>query len=404
MKSICVVLLMASMLPVRARGYSVLTHEAIIDSLWAGTIRPVLLKRYPAATPDQLREAHAYAYGGCIIQDLGYYPFGSHFFSDLTHYVRSADFIDALIADSQTLNEYAFALGAAAHYGADVNGHRIAVNQTVPELYPKLRRKFGDVVTYEDNPAAHLKTEFGFDVLQVARGHYAPQAYHDFIGFEVSQDLLSRAFQETYGLTLEDVFGTVELALGTYRYSVRSVIPTMTRLAWQLKRDEIARLQPGITKKQFLYNMKRASYRKEWDSDYRTPSLFARVFAFIIRILPKVGIFSGLGYKLPTPHAETLFEESFDAAVRQDQEIFAEVKAGDLKIPNRDLDTGNPVSPGEYHLTDLTYDKLLRELAKKQFAGVTPVLRENIVGFYARMKTADPHGIDAQLAELKALQ
>ena len=76
-----------------ASGYSVLTHEAIIDSTWDSAIRPLLPKRFPLATAEELTKAHAYAYGGCIIQDLGYYPFGGKFFSDLTHYVRSGDFI-----------------------------------------------------------------------------------------------------------------------------------------------------------------------------------------------------------------------------------------------------------------------------------------------------------------------
>lgn len=167
-------------------GYAVLTHEAVIDSSWDGVIRPLLLMRFPDATQDDLKNAHAYAYGGSIIQDLGYYPFGSKFFSDLVHYVRNADFVAALIRDSHDLNEYAFALGVLAHFAADNDGHRVAVNRTVPMLYPKLRREYGDTVTYDENPGAHLKTEFGFDVLQVAKGHYAPQAYHDYIGFQVS--------------------------------------------------------------------------------------------------------------------------------------------------------------------------------------------------------------------------
>src|SRR5579863_6585619 len=59
-------------------SYAVLTHEAIIDSAWAQNIKPLLLARFPHATPDELLHAHANAYGGCILQDMGYYPFGSH--------------------------------------------------------------------------------------------------------------------------------------------------------------------------------------------------------------------------------------------------------------------------------------------------------------------------------------
>src|SRR5437588_2743459 len=156
-----------------AHSYSVLTHEAIVDSTWDSAIKPLLLKRFPAANADDLTRAHAYAYGGCIIQDLGYYPFGSRFCSDLVHYVRSADFLHALLDESGALNEYAFALGAVSHYGADVEGHALGVNRAVPVLYPELRRKFGNEVTFGEDAPSHLKTEFGFDVLQVARGNYA---------------------------------------------------------------------------------------------------------------------------------------------------------------------------------------------------------------------------------------
>ena len=189
-------------------GYTVLTHEAIIDSVWDASLQKLLLKRFPDATPEQLQEAHAYAYGGCIIQDMGYYPFSSRFFSDLTHYVRSGDFIEALIRESQDLNEYAFALGALEHYAADTEGHRLATNRAVPIFYPELRRKYGNDVTYWDNPKAHVRTEFGFDVLQVAAGRYAPDGYRDFIGFQVSRDLLERAFLDTYGMEMKDVFGS----------------------------------------------------------------------------------------------------------------------------------------------------------------------------------------------------
>src|SRR5947207_2989688 len=158
-------------------GYSVLTHEAIVDSLWDASIQKMLLKRFPMSTPEELEQAHAYVYGGCIHQDMGYYPFSSKLFSDLTHYVRSGDYIAALLRESQDLNEYAFALGALAHYAADNNGHKIATNRAVPMLYPKLGQKFGREVTYSDDPSSHLQTEFSFDVLQVATGRYAPEGY-----------------------------------------------------------------------------------------------------------------------------------------------------------------------------------------------------------------------------------
>jgi hypothetical protein len=390
-------------IPGDVRGYSMLTHEAIIDTLWIDTISPILLMRFSTASEEQLREAHAYAYGGCLIQDLGYYPFGSHFFSDLTHYVRSADFLIALVDESRDLNEYAFALGALAHYGADLDGHAIAVNRAVPLLYPNLQRQFGDEVTYADNPQAHLKTEFGLDVLQVARGHYAPSAYHDFIGFQVSKDLMERAFQKTYGLTLKDLFSTLDLALGTYRFSVKTILPKVTETAWSIKSKEIMKEQPTMSRELFLYNMSRASFEKEWGKEYeRHPGFGTHLLAIVLRVMPKFGPLKGLGFPVPTPEVERFFEDSFDAAVRRDRQAFNQTEAGHLRISNRDLDTGRPVSSGEYLLTDRTYDKLLTKLADKKFDGVSPALRDDILNFYAQMKTPDKHGIGPQLNALKS--
>jgi hypothetical protein len=386
-----------------AKAYSVLTHEAIIDSLWIDAIRPVLLERFPDSTEQQLNEAHAYVYGGSIIQDLGYYPFGSHFFSDLVHYVRTGDFLQALLDESNDLNEYAFAIGAVAHYGADVEGHSIAVNRAVPILFPKLRKRYGDDVSYADNPSAHLKTEFGFDVLQTARGHYASQAYHDFIGFQVSKELLDRAFQKTYGLTLKDLFRTLDLSLGTYRYSVSTLIPTVTRAAWAMKGEEIAQARPAVSRKQFIYNIKRADFTTEWGPMYERPGFGVRLLTFLFRLVPRFGPFKGFGFKVPTPEVERMFEDSFDASIQRDRQALANADTGRLRLTNRDLDTGKPVSPGEYVLTDRTYDTVLKKLAEKKFEGVTPELRKNVLDFYASMKVPDPHGIDTQLAALKAL-
>jgi hypothetical protein len=346
--------------------------------------------------------AHGYTYGGCIIQDLGYYPFGSRFFSDLVHYVRSADFLPALLDEARDLNEYAFALGAVSHYGADVEGHSRGVNRAVPLLYPELRRKFGDEVTYGDDPVSHLKTEFGFDVLQVARGHYAPKAYHDVIGFRVSKDLLERAFKRTYGLKVTDIFPRLDLALGTYRYAVRSLIPELSKAAWAAKKKEIMQRQPGMSRKRFVYNLRKASYEKEWGADYERPGLGARALAFVFRLMPKHGPFKVFGFKVPSPEVERMFEDSFDAAADRNRSSYAQAMKGELKLSNRDLDTGRRVNPGEYALTDKTYDKLLVMLAERKFAGVTREIRADILGFYDRMKSPDPHGIGPQLDALRA--
>jgi hypothetical protein len=251
--------------------------------------------------------ARGFTYGGSAIQDLGYYPFGNKFFSDLVHYVRSGDFIQALIRDSSDLDEYAFALGALAHYCADNNGHPLAINLAVPILYPKLQRKYGDQVTYAENPRAHLKTEFAFDVIQSAAGHYATEDFHDRVGFKVSRSVLEKAFFETYSLDLNSLFSDFDAAIGSYRRGVSTVIPKMTEVAWQLKKDEIQKDFPGITKRQYVYRLSKAEYRKRWDKNYKEPGFATRCLVFLIRIIPKVGPFQSLAFRVPTPETEKCF-------------------------------------------------------------------------------------------------
>jgi hypothetical protein len=374
-------LLLFSCVPLPA--YSVLTHEAIVDSAWDQSISPLLLQRFPNTTPDDLKKAHAHAYGGCIIQDMGYYPFGSKFFSDLVHYVRSGDFVEALILEAQDVNEYAFALGALAHYAADNNGHSLAVNRAVPIVYPKLRAEFGDTVTYAENPAAHLKTEFGFDVIQVANGSYAPNSYHDFIGFEVSKPVLERAFERTYGLKLEDIFTSLDLALGTYRHTVSVLIPEMTKAAWSAKKNEIIRATPGMTRQKFLYNLSRASYEKEWTGKYEKPGWFARLLGFVFHVIPKVGPFKAMAFRPTTPETERLFMASFNTTLDRYRALLRDVRNRALNLANQNLDVGRATSAGQYELSDKAYAKLLDKLAGQKFAAVPAPLRADIVAFYS---------------------
>jgi hypothetical protein len=369
-----------------SHAYSVLTHEAIIDSAWDALIKPQLVKRFPDATSDDLKNAHAYAFGGAIIQDMGYYPFGNKFFSDLTHYVRSGDFVAALIRDSTNLNEYAFALGALAHYCGDNDGHKIAVNLSVPILYPNLRKKFGDVVTYDQNPGDHLKTEFGFDVVQVAQGHYAPSAYHDHIGFEVSNDLLAKAFQETYSIELTSLFSDYDLAIGSFRHDVSSLIPKATVIAWQMKKDEILKDTPGITKQQFIYNISQSSYRKDWSNRYQAPGFGTKFLAFLIRLIPKVGPFRTLAFHTPTPATEKMFMESFNQAIKDYTDLIDHAVAAEpATIANDNFDTGTVTGPGAYPLADQTYADLVEKLAQDHFAQISPELRTVLLSYYSNL-------------------
>lgn len=362
-------------------GYSILTHEEIIDLLWADQIKPLLMQKYPDATEDDLRKAHAFAYGGCLIQDMGYYPFGNKLFSDMVHYVRSGDFVDALLAESTDINEYAFSLGAMAHYVADIVGHPV-VNAAVAREFPKLGAKYGPVVTYAEDSKAHIRTEFGFDVVQVAKQRYTSDSYHDFIGFQVAKPVLERAFLKTYGIKLSDVFGNLDLSIGSFRWSVSRAIPEMTRVALLTKKDEMVKENPSFAKKKFLYNLKRSEYEKEWGKKYQKPGFGARIMAVIFKIIPKVGPFRAIAFKMPNPDTETLYLKSVNTTVEDYRVDLRELKTGQLQLANMDFDTGKPTTPGEYRLTDETYAKLLDKLTKTKFADLKPDIQQNILAFY----------------------
>jgi hypothetical protein len=383
LKLIGIVLLVVSLAP-RAFAYGVLSHEELIDVAWDDTIKPALLKRFPAATQDEIQRAHAYAYGGSVIQDLGYYPFGNHEFTNLLHYVRTGDFVAWMLRDAKDINEYAFALGALSHYVADSWGHR-SVNQSVPIEYPKLRAKYGDVVTFEDNPEAHLNTEFSFDVLQVAKKRYISKQYHDFIGFKVSEDLLERAFHDTYGITLDSLLHFDDLTLETYRFSLAHVIPEMTQVALVLhnKQHEQQKEIADRARSEFLFHLSRADYERDFGAKYRKPGVFARILAFLFRLIPKVGPLKTLEYKDPTPQTEDLYFRSMDNVVSEYRRLVHQVSAGDLTIPNRNLDTGNPSRAGEYSLADKTHSDLVQQIAKTQFAHLTPALKARLLAFFA---------------------
>jgi hypothetical protein len=369
-----------------AKAYSVLSHQASIDSCWLPCLRPAIERRFPGGTPDELREAKAYAYGGSIIQDMGYYPFGSALFTNLTHYVRSGDFVENLLKEAHDRNEYAFALGALAHYAADIYGHEMGINKSVPLLFPKLKAEYGPVVTYEQDPVAHGRTEFAFDVTQLAAGRYRSAAYHDFIGFKVSRESLERAFARTYGLELKQIIFNVDLALGSYRFAVRNLIPLASRAAWRANRHELRKVNRRIRRRDYVYKQGKEEFEKEYGTAYEHPKFGARIVAGIINILPKVGKLRSLKFIAPSPDAQALFRASFQQTMSTLCTFTNEQMAIAKPTPeleNTDFDTGHPTKLGEYSLADRTYGEWVRELAKNDFKDISSPMRQNILAFFA---------------------
>ena len=409
LRSTAVLLLLVFALALPGSGYSVLTHEEIVDLLWLDQIRPLLLKRFPGTSDDDLRKAHAYAYGGCMIQDMGYYPFGNKYFSDLSHYVRSGDFVENLIEESTDIYEYAFALGALAHYASDTTGHP-TVNQIVAMEFPKLRARYGDHVTYAQDPKAHIRAEFGLDMEQVARGRFSSDQYHDFIGFEVAKPVLQRAFAKTYGMSLDDVFADIDLAIGTYRRAISKVIPAMTKAALRANKVDLVKETPNFDKKKFLFYMSRAHYERHWGNSYRKPGIGTRILSFFLKFVPKIGPFRALSFTTPSKPAEDLYVKSVNRTVEEYRAVLREARNDKLNLPNKDFDTGQDTRVGEYILTDRTYAHLLDDLAKNDFKPVTPELRANILDFFSDRNTQVPFQREAkerqkteeELAQLKA--
>jgi hypothetical protein len=387
-KLICLVTIAALAWPSSAPAYSVLTHEAIVDASWDASIKPLLRARFPKVSDAGLDEARAYAYGGAVIHDLGYYPFGSRFFSNLLHYVRSGDFIESLIRNAADVNEYAFALGALAHYAADNNGHPIAINRVVPIMYPKERAKYGDDVTYVEAPKQHLLVEFSFDVVQVASGAYAPEAFHRFIGFKVAEPALERAFLETYGLEMGPLFLDRSLAVGTFRYAVGKAIPQMTKAAWKSKHEEIEKLIPGVTQQSFVFNLSQRDYEKEFGRDYAKPKGWARVLSVLYHLVPKIGPFRALAFEVPTHEAEQLFLASFARTKERYAQELGELRAGRPTLSNTNFDVGQPLPRGRYSLEDETYDELLEKLSDGKAGAIPPGLRADLDRHYGGDATA----------------
>ncbi len=348
-----------------SKAYSILAHEALIDTCWAKSIKPLLLSKYPGATPAQLKMAHAYAYGGAIAPDIGYFPFGNPFFTNLVHYVRSGDFVNALIDDAQDINEYAFAIGFLSHYMADKYGHSLATNRSVPMLYPAARRKHGSYVTYEEDHMSHKRVEFGFDVLQTVEGDYSKIAYHDFIGFEISNDLLARAFTEIYGLDIHKVFADFSLSATTLRWSFKRFFPALIGAAWVLKKHQLKKDQRENGKKR-----------------YRS-GVFSPFFALFVTAVPKIGPLRVMNFKTPGPAVTRLYYSSFDTTLQNYTAAMRDCLAGTSRLPNIDFDTGNFTTPGEYGLADKNYDLLVIRLQKNSFRMLSSELRENIIDYYS---------------------
>jgi hypothetical protein len=389
-------------------AYSVLTHEELIDLAWNDSIRSLLLARFPGATDAQLREAHAYAYGGSAIQDMGYYPFGKQFFSNLTHYVRTGDFIVWLFRSARTIDEYAFAVGALSHYLGDSIGHSEAVNPATGVEFSKLRRKFGPIVTYNESPHGHIRTEFAFDIDELTDQAFAPPAYLRAIGFQVPRKLLEGAFVNTYGFDIRELLGRAHPALQSYRRSVRSFIPAFAEAEVVLHRHQFPPHPNNEDYRVFAERVARTNYERRWKHTFQGPGFKAHLLAILVFIVPKIGAASDLAIKIPTPDTEDWYLRSVNHTVDAFRGILDKLKADfdtPLALANIDLDTGNRVKRGDYPFSDETYARLLERITSKPERVLPRDLKQNILEFYAGPAPGinSGHELSQQLQVLKGM-
>lgn len=412
-----------------ASAYSLLTHEQLIDLTWQSSIVPLLLSRYPTLTPAQIEHARAYAYGGCVIQDIGYYPYGNVFFSDLTHYVRSGDFIINLFRNAGNADELAFAVGALSHYIGDNIGHSEATNLSVPIEFPKLADKYGRVVNYAQGKHQHVQTEFAFDIDEIAHHRFAPLDYLRHVGLEVPTKQLSLAFYQTYGLR-EDFTSTrhQRINIGAYRFAVHGFIPRIAYAVTILhRRHEVADIDNADLQK-LTSEITAVAQQNDWHAYHKNSGIGTYALAGLIYIVPKIGPFKLLDVKGPTQQTEAEYVQSVVAssdelkrALRRFTPPPATVSTAALAaaadtasdpspsetplptrrhgtlvipsestnprhpLPNRDLDTGFQTLPAGYPLTDNTYATLLHRITLTPAVPVPPGIKEDILTFYANL-------------------
>lgn len=406
----CVIALLSAVifLAPNTQAYSVLTHEELIDLAWNDSIRPLLLAKFPGTTEAQLREAQAYAYGGSAVQDMGYYPFGKEFFSNLTHYVRSGDFVAWLLSNAHTLDEYAFAIGALSHYVGDSVGHSEAINRATAVEFPKLEKAFGPSITYDESPHGHIRTEFAFDVAELSDGDFPTAGYLEFIGFKVPRTFLEEAFLKTYGFDVHEVLGRAHPALRSYRTSVRRFIPSFAEAEVVLHRHQFPVHINSEADRIFRERLAKTAYERKWRRKHQGPGVKAHLLAVLVFLVPKIGPASDLAIKIPTPQTYEMYQSSVDHAEDILRDMLHKLKdtGDDVKLANIDLDTGQHVKRGDYPLADATYAQLLERLTSKPERAIPAETKQNIMTYYgsaAAIDSVDPKR-DAELATLRTMQ
>ena len=389
-------LLLALVMPVRTEAYAVMTHRHLVDLLWASEITPLLRARFPDTSPDELRNARSFAYGGALIADAGYYPKGEAFTSDITHYIRSGDFVTNLFRTATDVYELAFAVGALTHYVGDALGHSCATNPSVADAFAGVKRTPGSCAythlernnsaRYEDGPAEHRQVEFGFDVNMLNRGRFMPKKVSDRIGFDVTLQQLTYAFYLTYGL--KDDFTEKGFSLNASAYNRASdILPAGTDAVAHRNRKLTVQEAPTAELDEYNQLLDSAKANGHWREYKQTHGKMSQTMQILIALHPTFDIATIKG---PTTITQQRYLASIVSSVHVLRQILQRMKeetqlhpaaepadflpqwpAGDPlhavgPLPNFNLDTGELAGSQPYRLANKAYSDLLHKLVENE--------------------------------------
>jgi hypothetical protein len=297
-----------------------------------------------------------------------------------------------MLRNAHTLNEYAFAIGALSHYLGDSLGHSQAINPATAIAFPKLERKYGNSVTYGESPHGHVRTEFAFDVQELANLEFAPPAYLRAVGFRVPGKFLERAFVHTYGFDVRSVLGSARPALRSYRTSVRSFIPIFAEAELVLHRHKFPPPPDDEDYRLFTQRVSHTNYDRRWKHTYKGPGFKAHLLAVVVFLVPKVGAAANLAIKIPTPETQQLYFHSLNHTVDRLNELVQSLNQNvdpPFSLANLDLDTGKHDELGDYALADKAYAELISRLTSQPKRAIPRDLKQHILNYYGDTSPAN---------------
>ena len=351
--------------PADGRAFSVTAHQGVVDQAWGLTLVPLIRQRFPNATDRELTEAHAYARGGSISPILVLSARESFVFRPAA--LRShRRFRQPSVNWGQLSGRICVRLGMLGHYEAPAGIRKRPIFRC-PSSIPSSSRNTATPSPMRTHPRAPTNS------IRCAAGRSSQRntdLFEHSIDFKVPRDALERAFAETYGLQLNDLFDNYDIAIYTYRWGFRTIINEGTGIAWALYRKDIESNEPGVTSKEFVREISRGDFERQFGKAFLEPGYLPRFVGFLGTLVPDVGPLKRLPFKpLPDSVQKLYFRAYRHASERYVHEVAA-ICANKAWLENINLDTGRADKSGEYAPADEAWVDLLELHDKSHFANV----------------------------------